>query len=555
MPAYLIKIQWHWLLILLLMSLSSFGQSFSRQDSLRGGYSRGRNDWDLLHYELSFRIDPLKKSIEGNNRIRYIDKGVTRMQIDLQAPLSIDSIRWIHDNQLWDLPFIQEGNAWFVSMERTKNDVNPLKEIIIYYHGKGHEAVRAPWDGGWVFTKDKEENLWMSVACQGTGASIWYPCKDSQQDEPDSGAVMNIIVPDTLTAVSNGRLTTVSSPAEHLKMYSWEVKNPINNYSLIPYIGKYDHFSEVFPGEKGPLDVDYWVLRYNRKKAETHFKQVPLMLASFEFWLGPYPFYEDGYKLVEAPYLGMEHQSAIAYGNGYKMGYMGRDDTRSGIGKRFDFIIIHESGHEWFGNSITTADIADIWVHEGFTTYTEVLYAESNWGKEDAAAYCRGMKNQIKNEAPCIGTYGVQDDPMARTIDMYYKGAFMIHTIRQVVNNDSLFRNTLRKLNSRFYHQTVTSRDVESFLCSELKISRTIFDQYLRTAMIPELNYRVVKTGIRYKWNQVVKRFDIPVEIIADGRSYRIHPRTDKWNKLRLGKHFSGNISINENYLVDLKKK
>ena len=279
------------------------------------------------------------------------------------------------------------------------------------------------------------------------------------------------------------------------------------------------------------------------------------MLKAFEYWLGPYPFYEDGYKLVEAPYLGMEHQSAIAYGNGYKMGYMGRDDTRSGVGKRFDFLIIHESGHEWFGNSITTADIADIWVHEGFTTYTEVLYAESNWGKEDASAYCRGMRNQIKNNAPCIGTYGVQDDPMSRTIDMYYKGAAMIHTIRQVVNDDSLFRNTLRNLNSRFYHKTVTSREIEDFLVKELKISKTIFDQYLRTSLIPELEYRAVKNGIRFKWNRVIKRFDMPIEIFAHGRSYRIHPSAGRWKKLRLGKGSDGFITLNENYLVTLRRQ
>lgn len=540
-------------LLLLFPLVNVTGQSFNRQDSLRGGYGPGRNDWNLLHYELSFRIDPVEKKIEGSNRIRYLDMGVRWMQIDLQEPLLIDSIHWSNHGDIRKLPFSREGNAWFVSMDKTKNDVNPVKEITVYYHGKVHEAVKAPWDGGWVFTKDKTGSLWMSVACQGTGASIWYPCKDSQQDEPDSGAIMNIIVPDTLTAVANGRLMRTTALPGQQKMYTWGVKNPINNYNLVPYIGKYVHFGETFEGEKGKLDVDYWVLGYNRQKAETHFKQVPGMLRSFEYWFGPYPFYEDGYKLVDAPYLGMEHQSAIAYGNGYRMGYLGEDHSETGIGKRFDFIIIHESGHEWFGNSITTADIADLWVHEGFTTYSEVLYAESQWGKEDASSYCRGIAGMIKNEAPCIGNYGVQDDPASRTIDIYYKGAAMIHTIRQAVNDDVRFRNMLRKINETFYHRAVTSAEMESLIRKELKISQTVFDQYLRTVMIPELEFKTCKKGICYRWNNVVKGFDMPVEIYTSRKAYRILPKTQKWKKLRIGKDFDGNIKLNENFLVKLK--
>lgn len=540
-----------------LISLSSLGQTAieknTSQDSLRGGNGPGRSTWDLIQYEINVKPDYNSKSIEGSVAISYLDKGVKYMQLDLQEPLMIDSINWLSKNDAWPLTFKREGNVYWVKTEKTKNDFNPFKKIIIYYHGYPRVAVNAPWDGGWVFTKDKEGNPWMSVACQGIGASVWFPCKDSQADEPDSGALLNIIVPDSLIAVGNGKLINTKKLQGSLKQYCWQVKNPINNYDIIPYIGKYIHFSETYKGEKGMLDLDYWVLDYNKEKAIEQFKEVPKMLKSFEYWFGPYPFYEDGYKLVEAPYLGMEHQSAVAYGNNYKMGYDGLDRSMSGVGMRWDFIIIHESGHEWFGNSITSADIADLWVHEGFTSYSEVLYIESYWGKEDANKYAIGTRQTIDNVSPIIGSYGIQDDPSSRTGDMYCKAANMIHTIRQVVNDDEKFRNMLRKMNRQFYHSIVTSTAIEDFICKELGISNTIFNQYLRTTNRPILEYEINGQYLNYRWTNTVTGFNMPIDISTDSKQLRISP-SDKWKRIKIGKETNNIIKTNPNYYIQLNR-
>ncbi|HET9433941.1 MAG TPA: M1 family metallopeptidase, partial [Chitinophagaceae bacterium] len=375
---------------------------------------------------------------------------------------------------------------------------------------KPREAIRPPWDGGWIFKNDAKGRSWMSVACQGLGASVWYPCKDYQGDEPDSGANLTIQIPDSLVAVANGLLKKRVS-SEKISSWTWEVKNPINNYNIIPYIGNYVNWKETYNGEKGNLDCSYWVIDYNLEKAKEQFKQASMTLKAFEHWFGPYPFYEDGFKLVESPHLGMEHQSAVAYGNGFKNGYRGRDLSESGWGLKWDFIIVHEVGHEWFGNNITTKDIADMWVHEGFTNYSETLFTEYYYGKEAGSDYCIGTRKLIQNEKPIIGPYGVNQEGSG---DMYYKGGNMLHTIRQVINDDEKFRSLLRGLNSTFYHKVVTTQEIESYMSKQSgKDLSKIFDQYLRTTMIPVLEYKMSGDNMSCRWANCVKGFNMPVKI------------------------------------------
>jgi len=508
-----------------LLIINSVNAQFTHQDTLRGSNGPGRDWWDVKYYTINVTPDYINKSITGSNTIlfRILKEGKNKiMQLDLQEPLIIDSM----NGSAKIKKFWREGNVYFIdfgdkSFQRNleNSNVSTANTITIYYHGNPTVAKRPPWDGGWIFTKDVQGRPWMSVACQGLGASVWYPCKDYQGDEPELGAALIINVPDSLNAIANGNLKEKKSN-KGITSWTWEVKNPINNYNIIPYIGKYVNWKETYEGEKGKLDCSYWVLNYDLEKAKEQFKQVPLMLKAFEYWFGPYPFYEDGYKLIEAPHLGMEHQSAVAYGNGFKNGYRGRDLSASGWGLKWDFIIVHESGHEWFANNITTIDIADMWVHEGFTNYSETLFTEYYYGKEAGSDYCIGTRKNIVNDKPIIGPYGVNKEGSG---DMYYKGGNMLHTIRHVINDDEKFRAILRGLNSKFYHSVVTTNQIESYMSEQSgKDLSRIFDQYLRTTMIPVLEYKFTGDNMYYRWANCVEGFNMPV---------KLNSATDDWLK------------------------
>ena len=516
-------------------------------DTLRGSYGPGRDWWDASKYDLHVRFNIKDSSISGYNIISLtaIKKGSV-MQIDLQQPMQIDSIRFdnnaaaIQGNEI-----TKDGNAYFISVKNNE----AAKQLTIFYHGKPTVAVRPPWDGGLIWQKDKHNNPWVSIACQGMGASVWYPCKDHQADEPDSAA-MHITVPDSLVCVGNGRLRGITGNSDGTATYYWAVTNPINSYNIIPYIGKYVHYTEMYEGEKGKLDMDYWVLEYNLEKTKIHFADAPRMMKAFEYWFGPYPFYEDGYKLVDAPHLGMEHQSATAYGNQYKKGYLGMDLSGSGWGLEWDYIIVHESGHEWFANNISTKDIADMWVHEGFTCYSEVLFTEYFYGKKAATEYVTGIRKGIENKATIIGTYNVNREG---STDMYPKGANLIHTIRQIINDDSLFRKILRGLNKSFYHQTVTSRQVEEYISAESKINFSkIFDQYLRNTQIPVLEYRIKKNALYYRFSNCIKDFTMPVKINAGGEQWI--QATQKMQRLTLPSSAASNFYADPNFYINTKK-
>ncbi|MDZ4329200.1 MAG: M1 family metallopeptidase, partial [Flavobacterium sp.] len=442
--------------------LNKSEQKFTRQDTLRGSITKERAWWDVKYYHLNIKVNPADSTITGSNTIKYqVVQEYNSMQIDLQNPMEINKV--IQDGKV--LKYKREENAFFIELiaPQTKG---ALKEITIFYGGKPKVAVNPPWDGGITWKKDSNGNPFIASSCQGLGASVWWPNKDHMYDEVDN-MLISVNVPKNLTDVSNGRLLSVKQLKDGTKTYNWYVSNPINNYGVNINIGDYVSFSEKYKGEKGDLDCSYYVLRDNLAKAKKQFQDVPKMLKAFEHWFGPYPFYEDSYKLVEAPYLGMEHQSSVTYGNGFQNGYRGKDLSGTGWGLKFDFIIIHESGHEWFANNITYKDIADMWIHESFTNYSESLFVEYYYGKEAGFEYVLGTRKGIKNDKPIIGNYNVNNEGSG---DMYPKGGNMLHTLRQIVNDDEKWRGILRGLNSTFYHQTVTTKQIEDYLSQQVGI-------------------------------------------------------------------------------------
>jgi aminopeptidase N len=453
------------------------------------------------------------------------------MQIDLQAPMVLDSIRWNTEKpQL--LSFTRAGNIALVTWPTIPANIQETS-ITLYFSGKPVIAVRPPWDGGWIWTRDENGNPWISVACQGLGASVWYPCKDHQSDEPERGASLSMIIPENLKGIANGRLIQEKPYAAGTKIVTWEVKNPINSYNLVPYIGKYVNFTDTLQGEKGVLDLSYWVLENHLSAAKEQFTQTKPMLRAFEHWMGPYPFYDDSYKLVEAPHLGMEHQSAVAYGNKFMNGYLGMDLSETGWGLKWDYIIIHESGHEWFANNITSKDIADMWIHEGFTTYSETLFTEYWYGKQAGNEYNYGLRKGIENKEVVVGPYGVNKEGSG---DMYPKVANMIHTLRHALNNDATFRQYLRDMNQTFYHRIVEYADIEQFTSKYWGRSVTaIFKQYLKTTQIPQLKLAIAadEKTLYYRWDNCVSGFDLPIWLPTNKNDTRLPVMDVKWQQTR----------------------
>ena len=514
---------------LILLILLGFSNSVIAQhtefDSLRGTITPERAWWDLQHYHLDINVSPADSSISGHNTIRYLVlDSLQKMQIDLQGPLVITKVT--QDGE--ELNWVKKGFAHFVELSK-KQVVGESHEVTIFYEGKPRISRLPPWVGGLTWKKNKNNQDWVVTTCQGDGASLWWPCKDHMYDEVDS-MKMSITVPDHLMDVSNGRLIKETQHEDNRKTYVWEVKNPINNYGVNINIGEYAHFSEEYEGLEGTLDLDYYVMPYNLEAAKSQFKQVPMLLDAFEHWFGPYPFYEDGFKIVEVPYPGMEHQSSVTYGNGYKNGYGGRDVSFTGWGQKFDFILIHESGHEWFANSITYKDVADMWVHEGFTSYSENLYLDYHFGKKASSEYVIGQRTNILNDIPIIGPYDVNKEG---SNDMYNKGANILHTIRQLVNDDEKWRQVLLDMNKTFYHQTVTSQQIENFISEKIGINlQHFFDVYLRTTDIPVLEYQWKRKKLKYRWASCNKDFDIPVKVIVDGKSFWLSPNNE-WQSIK----------------------
>jgi aminopeptidase N len=501
----------------------------------------------VTFYDLHIAIQPADSSTRGHNAITYRvleSPAIPEMQIDLMAPLVIDSI--VQDGRR--LEFRSEGNAHFATVP----DPQAQETITVYYHGKPQPAERPPWDGGFTWATDSLGRPWIVTTDQGMGASVFWPNKDTQADEPDSQRVA-ITVPVTMVDVSNGRLRGTLQHPNGTTTYEWVVENPINNYAITVAAGSYAHFADTMAGEQGTLTLDFWPLDYHLDAARRQFPQAESTLACFEHWFGPYPWYEDGFKLVETPHPGMEHQSAIAYGNGYANGYRGRDGSGTGIGMEFDFIIVHETAHEWWGNNITTKDLADMWVHESFGNYAENLYVECIMGKEAGAAYVIGTRRGIDNDRPIVPmsegapAYGVNAQGSG---DMYPKGGNMLHTIRQIVGDDEKWRGILRGLNETFWHQTVMGSEIEAYISEHAgRDLSKVFDQYLRTTDIPVLEYRIEGDTLSYRWADVVPDFDMPVEVTVAGDAMRIEP-TEEWGVLKLGTAGPAALEVDPDYYV-----
>ena len=494
-------------------------QTPSRQEILRGSVTPEREWWDLQHYDLSVQFFPDTKTMKGSNVIAFKTlKAGGKMQIDLQAPLKMTRIT--HGSS--DLKFEREGNVFWVYLDKELPQ-GVDDSITVYWEGRPTESKNPPWSGGVTWGRDDLGEHYITTTAQGIGASIWWACKDIGYDEPDRGMNINITVPENLAAVSNGRLKKIDdNAAEKTKTFHWEVKNPINNYGVNANIGNYVHWEEKYKGLGGNLDLQYWVLAHQLEVAKKQFKEVPRMLEAFEHWFGQYPWYEDGYKLVAVSYAGMEHQSSVTYGNWFQNGYRARDYSGTGIGYKFDFIIVHESGHEWFGNNISMKDAADMWIHEGFTNYSENLFVEYWFGKKDAEDYVIGSRKNIRNDTPIIGTYGANREGSG---DMYSKGGNMLHTIRQIINNDEKWRGILQGLNKDFWHQTVTTAQVENYMSQKSGIDLSkVFNQYLRTTKIPLLQYKIDGKTVSYKYDRVVSGFTMPVRININGKEVELKP-------------------------------
>jgi aminopeptidase N len=502
--------------------LGTHKEAFTRADTLRGSLTTPlRTCYDINYYHLDVKFDIDNKFISGNVLFKYTATAdFTRLQFDLFDNLKVEKV--VYKGKV--VPYTREFNAVFVTFPQTISK-GCKDQFTVYYSGNPTIAKRAPWDGGIEYNVDSLGHNWVSTACQGMGASVWWPTKDQQADEADS-VLISISVPKGLKDVSNGRLRKVTQLKDGYTRFDWFVSQPINNYNIEATIGDYAHYTDTYQGEKGKLTLDFWPLSYNLDKAKKHWgANVKPMLKAFEHWFGPYPFYEDGYKLVETHHLGMEHQSGVAYGNHYRNGYLGRDLSGTGLGLKWDFIVVHESGHEWFGNNITSKDLADMWIHESFTNYSESLFIEENWGKQAGQEYVHGTRNSISNDAPIVGPYGVNKEGSG---DMYPKGGNMLNMVRTIINDDEKWRQILRGLNKTFYHQTVTYDDVVNYINQQSgKNLSPVFDQYLRYKNLPTLEFMTIGGKLMSRWVADAAGFNMPVRVRIKGGEYQfITPRT-----------------------------
>ena len=535
------------LLFTLIYSYSN-AQNFSQKDTLRGFLSPDRTWFDVTYYHLTLEVDTDQKTIKGFNDIRFtVLENSNRMQLDLFENLTIDRVLFrgipckfdrIHDSFFVELPYdIEVGSSL---------------ELRIFYQGIPKVAKNAPWDGGFVWSKDQAGLPWVGIACQGLGASSWWPCKDHLSDEPDSMRI-TCTTPGEVQFIGNGNLESDFFEKNN-RTSTWFVSYPINTYNVTLNIGNYSHLQDEYISGLDTLALDYYVLKGNELKAQNHFEQVKPMLSVYEELFGPYPFWNDGYALVETSYLGMEHQGAIAYGNKFKNGYLGRYPANLD----FDFIIIHESGHEYWGNSVSMNDIADMWIHESLCTYTEALYVEKMYGYKAMLSYLMYQKEFIDASSPILGVHGT--NTKGSGTDMYYKGSWMLHSIRNTINNDSLWYTIVRDIAQEFAFQNIDGDELINFMSQKSVLNlKPIFEQFLGFANLPMLSYKLEKRNgkliLRYKWIADVDDFNMPVEVrIGTNTKFRIFP-TSKYKTLDLGKATKNEVSFTKNLFLYEKKQ
>jgi aminopeptidase N len=513
---------------------SSLPQTPTRANLLRGEYGRYRANNDLLFYHLAIRIDPEKKFVSGKNRIRFrMLKDDTRIQLDLYDNLKVDRIEQVFEGTdslgkpvklvATTLKHERDSGSVFVDFPETLR-AGQTYTLDFFYSGTPRTTGRF---GGFTFAKDPAGRDWIFTACEGEGASIWWPNKDQWKDEVESMQI-SIEVPNHLTDVSNGKFLGKKDLGDGYTRWDWLVHYPINNYNVSVNIGKYEHWSERL----GDLTLDFYALPEDVDKAKKQFAQTPDMLKAFQHYFGEYPFKKDGYKLIQVPYSGMEHQSAVTYGNRFANGYLERDWTGVGISPRFDFIIIHESGHEWFGNSVTAADRSDMWIHEGWTTYLECLYVEYLWGRDDYLKYVNGYKAKVRNQQPIIPSRGVNATPPQ---DQYFKGALFLHTLRNVIDSDPRWFRLIKEFYQRFKYQSIMTEEMIAWFNQRTKMNlKPVFDQYLRHTAIPtlELKFNDAAGTVSYRWKAEEPGFTMPVKVGSKNQWRTIQPTT-QWKTMK----------------------
>ncbi len=528
-----------WLTVagLLSITLSLCAQSdfyhrykFTEADTLRGMLRPERSCYDVTFYDLHLTLHPARRSLEGYVDIHFRAlEDFERLQIDLYRNMRLDSILF----QGQALSFQRQHDAVFVTFPRQPSGARG--RFRVFYGGRPRVAENPPWQGGFVWASDPEGQPWIGVACEGDGASLWWPNKDHLSDEPDSLAI-SIAVPRGLMAVANGNLRTAWPEGQDMMRYQWFVSYPINNYNVTLNVAAYVHFQSTYasPANGDTLSLDYYVLPDNLPRARDHFRQVQEVLACFEQYLGPYPFWKDGYALVETPYLGMEHQSAIAYGNQYKRGYLGGLIPGD---MDWDYIIVHETGHEYFGNSLSVADLAEMWIHESFTTYLESVFVEYTLGYDDALRYLRSQRPFIQNQQPILGPADVNWDDWNGS-DHYYKGAWMLHTLRHTLRSDTLWWNILRDFYQQHAHSIVRTDDFIGLVNERTGRSYdAFFEQYLVYPDLPVLEYSLEETGssllLTCRWRTEVSDFRMPLAMEVPGGRRWIEPGPT-WQTFRL---------------------
>ena len=542
------------ILFLSLFSVKSICQEFSLSDSLRGSLSSYRSCYDVYFYDLNVTIDDKNKELINSYNDFYILslEDFDKIQIDLFSNLEINTIVFNETK----LNFKRKFNAVFIDFPNIIKKGENIK-FRVNYEGAPRIAVNPPWDGGFSWEYDKNKNPWIGVSCQGLGASSWWPCKDHQSDEPDSMRI-TCTVRSPLKVVSNGKLISNKSGYDlnlksKVNISSWFVSYPINNYNVTLCAADYAYFSDYYLSKRDTLFLDYYVLTYNETIAKEHFKQVKPMLECFEEYFGQYPFINDGFSLVETPYLGMEHQSAIAYGNNYLPGYNGNKNFIAGLD--FDYIIVHETGHEWWGNSITTNDIADMWIHEGFCTYSEVIYVECMYGYETMLEYVNNQKRFVRNDKPIVGPYNVNKKG---SNDMYQKGSLMLHTLRNLINDDELWFSILKGISIDFKYKVLDGKDIIEYINRKVDFNLSLFfNQYLFNSKIPIFEYKIQKEGreyvLLYRWN-AIKDFDMKLLINDGEKNIWISPNSE-WKEYTIGNVDIKNFSIRDDlFYVDTKK-
>lgn len=522
---------------------------FTRADTLRGSLRPERTCFDVTFYGLNIRVDPQTRTLSGYVDIDFqVVTPTTRLQLDLDRRMSIEQIQLDGARKLaWQ----READAVFVHTPLLHPDTH--HRLRVWYGGQPRKAPWPPWQGGFVWEKDRNGKPWIGVACEGDGASLWWPNKDHLSDEPDSAAI-NVEIPQGVVCVANGQFRGVDTLNSGWYRYHWFVSYPINNYNITVNIGDYVHFRDWWVADDGDtLALDYYVLSYNEEKAKKHFQQVQGVLSCFERYFGKYPFWRDGYALVETPYLGMEHQGAIAYGNKFKKGYLGR-----GIPEHmdWDYIIVHETGHEWFGNCLSVADLAEMWIHESFTTYMESLYVECRYGYSEAVNYLMSQRHRISNQEPILGPMGVNWEDW-RGSDHYFKGAWLLHTLRHAIGNDELWFDLLKRFYLTYACGIVQTADFVQFVNEATGHDwSAVFDQYLRWTRIPVLQYRIEQNPNgafwAYRWQADVPAFDMPIFVEIDGKRRQIIPQVGRWQHLPVVQPDEVRVPI-ELFLIELE--